>query len=298
MVYITAMDRSELTDSIMTLLERTSTVLPEDIHEAIVRASAGEAENSDARETLNVILESTDLSRDSRSPICQDTGALFAIIRARKAESFVLIDQAIRDALAYLTARGMLRQNCVDSITDKNTGNNMGEHVPQIHFIPWQGPTRISVMFKGGGSENVSTQYALPCWELDAGRDFDGVRKCILDAVFRAQGKGCAPGILGICIGGDRASGYLIAKEQLFRKLYDRNDNDALARLEDRVLEQANTLGIGPMGLGGKTTLLGVKIGSAGRHPACYYVTISYSCWATRRSCIELDEKGAITQWL
>jgi fumarate hydratase class I len=153
-------------------------------------------------------------------------------------------------------------------------------------------------MLKGGGSENMSAQYSLPLQRIQADRDFEGVRRCILDAVHQAQGQGCAPGILGVCIGGDRSSGNLIAKKQLFRKLDDMNPLPVLASLEQTILTQANTLGIGPMGLGGRTTLLGVKIGTAGRHPACYFVSVIYSCWATRRYTVELDEKGDITRWL
>jgi fumarate hydratase class I len=292
------MDNSKLFNSVLFLLEKTSTVLPDDVYESLSKALLKEQENSVAQDTLSIILESARRSRESGIPICQDTGSLFAIVKTHPSESVFFIESAIKKALRTLTEKGVLRQNCVDSITDRNTGDNTGEHVPQIHFIPWQGPTRISVMFKGGGSENVSTQYALPHSELKAGRDLDGVRKCILDAVFKAQGKGCAPGILGVCIGGDRASGLLISKEMLLHRIDTVNESPVLAKLEDTVLEQANSLEIGPMGLGGKTTLLGVRIGTAGRHPASFFVTVSYSCWATRRSTIELDDEGGIVRWL
>jgi len=292
------MDNSKLMNSILLLLEKTSTVLSDDVYKALSEARLREQENSVAQETLSIILESAKCSGESGIPICQDTGSLFVIIRACPSEQVFFIEKAIKKALKNLTERGVLRQNCVDSITDKNTGDNIGEHVPQIHFIPWQGPTRISVMFKGGGSENMSTQYSLPHSELKAGRDLDGVRKCILDAVFKAQGKGCAPGILGICIGGDRSSGMLISKEMLLQRIDTVNESPVLAKLEDTILEQANSLDIGPMGLGGKTTLLGIRIGTAGRHPASFFVTVSYSCWATRRSVVELDDEGGIAQWL
>jgi fumarate hydratase, class I len=180
----------------------------------------------------------------------------------------------------------------------KNTGDNTGDFVPQIHFEPSAGPVRVSIMLKGGGSENMSTQYSLPLARINAARDLEGVRRCILDAVQQAQGHGCAPGILGVCIGGDRSSGYFLAKRQLFRSLDEANPSPVLASLEQTVLEDANTLGIGPMGLGGKATLLGVKIGTAGRHPACYFVTVSYSCWATRRNTVELTHEGGIHRWM
>jgi fumarate hydratase class I len=134
----------------------------------------------------------------------------------------------------------------------------------------------------------MSRQYSLPDSALGAGRDLEGVRRCVLDAVHKAQGYGCAPGILGVCIGGDRAGGYAEAKHQLLRKLDDVNGCPELARLERRILKEANSMGIGPMGLGGKTTLLGVKIGSLPRVPASFFVTVAYLCWAARRQTVEL----------
>jgi fumarate hydratase class I len=153
-------------------------------------------------------------------------------------------------------------------------------------------------MLKGGGCENVGAQYSLPNEKLKANRDLDGCRRVILDAVLQAQGKGCGPGILGICIGGDRATGYEFSKEQLLRKLDDHNPNPELARLEQDVVETANKLGIGPMGFGGATTLLGAKIGVLNRLPASYFVSVSYMCWAYRRHGIKLSSDSAIEAWL
>lgn len=292
------MDKSALLSSMVTLIERTDSVLPDDIREALACACEQEPEGTVARETLRIILESAALSRNSVLPICQDTGSILAIVRAEPSRQVCDIEHALREGLRQLTKKGMLRQNCVDPLTGENTGDNLGEHVPQIHFIPTAGPTTVSLMLKGGGSENMSAQYSLPDGELDAGRDLEGVRRCILDALFRAQGKGCAPGIVGVCIGGDRASGYLVAKEMLFRRLNEPNPVSDLRRLEEKVVEQANSLGIGPMGLGGRAALLGARVGLAGRHPACFFVTVAYSCWATRRMTVELDEAGRIVGWL
>ena len=134
----------------------------------------------------------------------------------------------------------------------------------------------------------MSRQFSLPDASIGAGRDLEGVRCAILTAVQQAQGYGCAPGILGVCVGGDRASGYEEAKLQLLRNLADTNPDPSLARLERRVLREANSLGIGPMGLGGKTTLLAVKIGARPRVPASFFVTVAYLCWAARRRTITL----------
>jgi len=292
------MDKSPLLSSMVTLIERTDSDLPDDVCDALARACEREPEGTVARETLRIILESAALSRNSVLPICQDTGSILAIVRAEPTKRVFDIERALREGLRHLTKKGMLRQNCVDPLTGENTGDNLGEHVPQIHFIPTPAPATVSLMLKGGGSENMSAQYSLPDSGLDAGRDLDGVRRCILDALFRAQGKGCAPGIVGVCIGGDRASGYLLAKEMLFRRLDEPNPVHDLELLEERVVEEANGLGIGPMGLGGRSTLLGARIGLAGRHPACFFVTVAYSCWATRRMTAELDEEGRIARWL
>jgi fumarate hydratase, class I len=292
------MDNTPYLTSMLSLMERTDTVLPDDVRSALTYAYEREEKGSIARETLRIILESARLSRDTVLPICQDTGSILAIIRSEPSRHVFEIEKALGEAVRLLTGKGMLRQNCVDPVTGENTGDNIGEQVPQIHFIPSSGPTTVSLMLKGGGSENMSTQYSLPHAELEAGRDLEGVRKCILDAVFKAQGKGCAPGIIGVCIGGDRASGFLIAKEMLFRRLDQPNPSNELEKLELSVVEGANSLGIGPMGLGGNTTLLGARIGLAGRHPACFFVTVSYSCWATRRMTVQLDPEGGIAQWL
>lgn len=191
----------------------------------------------------------------------------------------------IEAAVAEATRRAYLRPNAVDALSGKNSGNNLGAGSPTLHFEEWEEDyVQADLMLKGGGSENVSTQYSLPYEPLDAGRDLEGVRRVVLDAVYQAQGHGCAPGVVGVCIGGDRGSGYLHAKAQLFRPLPDPNPVPELAALEERLLRECNELGIGPMGFGGKTTVLGVKIGVLHRLPACYFVTVAYMCWACRRA--------------
>ena len=160
--------------------------------------------------------------------------------------------------MAEATRRGKLRPNSVDSIDGANSGDNLGPGTPIIHFEQWErDEIEVKLILKGGGCENMNMQYSLPC-ELPhlgrADRTLEGVRKCILHAVWQAQGKGCSPGAVGVCIGGDRTSGYLGAKEQLFRTLDDVNPDRRLARLEASIMGTVNDLGIGTMGFGGKVS--------------------------------------------
>ena len=196
----------------------------------------------------------------------------------------------LKKAVALATEKGYLRKNTIDSVTGLSCDDNCAEGAPVVHYVDGDVGSKmcVTLLMKGGGSENMSRQYSLPDSALGAGRDMAGVRKCILDAVQKAQGYGCAPGILGVCIGGDRATGYEIAKEQLLRPLNEKKTGDAtLRKLENRILKEANSLGIGPMGLGGETTLLGVKIASRTRLPASFFVTVAYMCWAARRRAVE-----------
>ena len=177
-----------------------------------------------------------------------------------------------------------IRIKIADRIADTVEGRPQIEPVP-IHFeeIDEGEPLIIELILKGGGCENVGAQYKLPDNRLGAGRDLEGVRKVVLDAVHQAQGKGCAPGALGVAIGGDRGASYLASKEALFRNLEDQNPDEVLAELEARLTDEANQLGVGPMGFGGKTTVLGTKIKGLHRLPASYFVSVSYMCWAYRR---------------
>ena len=211
----------------------------------------------------------------------------------------IAFEEAAREAVKAATKVGFLRQNSVDSLTGKNDGTNLGPGAPAIHFHQHRSPEiSVRLVLKGGGCENVGAQYSLPAEKLHANRDLDGCRKAILDAVLQAQGKGCGPGILGVCIGGDRATGYEFSKQQFLRLLDDRNPNPELDALEQDILKTANELGIGPMGFGGKTTLLGVKICAANRVPASFFVSVSYMCWAYRRQGVTLGAAGEIGKWL
>jgi len=293
------MDAKTLQENLLELIRRTSAELPTDVVRSIKKGRRKEKKNSSGLYALDVIHENIIMAKDKSQPLCQDTGAIicYADLPVWCAER--MFRRAYEKAVVQATKVGFLRQNSVDSITGENSGTNLGPGNPTFHFHPAKGKAlQVKMMLKGGGSENMSAQYSLPDNRIGAGRDLEGVRRCLLDAVVSAQGKGCGPGILGVCVGGDRGSGYVAAKETLFRLVDDTNDDKRLAKLEKQIMKEANGLGIGPMGFGGETTVLGVKITHRNRVPASFFVSVAYMCWAFRRNGFQMAESGKITRWL
>jgi len=277
-----------LADHFEELIRRASTVLPPDV-ERKLRAAADAEGDTPAGATLRQMLDNAAQAAEASTPICQDTGTPIFYVDYGPSLRQKAIEDAIQKAAASATRKYYLRPNAVHPVTGKNSGDNTGLGFPYIHFHEMdEEGLRVRLMLKGGGSENVGAQYRLPDGALKAGRDLAGVRRCVLDAVFQAQGKGCAPGTIGVGIGGDRGSSYIESKEQLFRPLDDKNSDPTLAELEERLYHELNELKIGPMGFGGKTTVMGVKIGLRHRVPACYFVAVSYVCWAYRRASMTL----------
>ncbi|MBN1804767.1 MAG: fumarate hydratase [Sedimentisphaerales bacterium] len=287
-------DTDTLSAAILELVRRCSCELPDDVEKALRQAHKAEKPGSNAELTLSTFLENIEMARANEAPLCQDTGMPIFHIHHPEGISTRKMTKIIHNVLEKATKNQYLRPNAVDAVSGKNSGINVGEGFPQIFFFEWDSPQiEIGLMLKGGGSENIGIQYSLPYAQLDAGRDLEGVRRVVLDAVRKAEGKGCPPGILGVCIGGDRGAGYVESKKQLFRLLDDVNPVGALAELERRILNDANKLGIGPLGLGGESTLLGVKIGSRHRVPACFFVTVSYMCWEHRRRFLRIAPDGS-----
>lgn len=286
------------TETFVELIRRASTQLPADVENALQSGRAAESQESLAYRALNTILENVEMARNASAPICQDTGTPVVWIHHPVGISTRRLRADFEAAVHEATAKTYLRPNAVDTLTGANTGTGAGRGIPFLHFEEWDEPRlEVRMILKGGGSENVGTQYKLPDSRLGAGRDLEGVRRVVLDAVVEAQGKGCAPGVLGVCVGGDRVSAFEESKKQLLRSLDDRNPVPELAELEQRLLTEGNELGVGPMGFGGQTTLLGVKIGVLDRLPACYFVTVTYMCWADRKAGVSIDERGDVT-WL
>ena len=284
-------------DTLAELIRRTTSDLPADVETALRAAEAAEAAGSQAALLLNALVENTCLARQQSTPLCQDTGALTFFWRVPRGTDTHALEQAAREAVKAATAKGWLRRNTIEALSGRSVDTNVADGFPACHFEQEEGAAvEVWLMQKGGGSENMSSQFSLPDESIGAGRDLDGVRACLLQAVWRAQGFGCAPGILGACIGSDRAEGFLVAKRQLLRPLGDVSPVPELAALERRVLAEANQLGVGPMGMGGQTTLLGIKVAARPRLPASYFVTVAYMCWACRRRGVRVF--GETAEWL
>ncbi|PZD95789.1 fumarate hydratase [Paenibacillus sambharensis] len=289
--------------SVYKLIVETSTNLPGDVRQAIKRAQEAEDRATRSGLSLSTIASNIEMAETKISPICQDTGMPTFVVHTPVGANQLVMKQQIRNAIAQATKDGKLRTNSVDSLTGGNTGDNLGPGTPVIHFEQWEKDTiDVRLILKGGGCENKNIQYSLPA-ELEglgkAGRDLDGIRKCIMHAVYQAQGQGCSAGFIGVGIGGDRTTGYELAKQQLFRRTDDTNPIPELQKLEDYVMEHANQLGIGTMGFGGQVTLLGCKVGVMNRLPASFFVSVAYNCWAFRRQGVLLSaETGDIIDWV
>lgn len=290
-------------DSIYELIVDTASNLPPDVRRALSKAMNVEIPGTQSALALKTIAINVDMAANGSVPICQDTGMPTFEVHVPVGANQIRMKEEIREAVERATKDGKLRPNAVDSITGKNSGNNLGPGAPVIHFEQWEKDMiEVRLLLKGGGCENKNIQYSVPA-ELPnlgrADRTLEGVRKCIMHAVYQAQGHGCSVGAIGVAIGGDRTSGYAHAKQQLFRRLDDVNPDPALAALEQRIMEDANKLGIGTMGFGGAQTLIGCKIGVLHRLPASFFVSVAYNCWAYRRQGVELDARtGAIRRWL
>jgi fumarate hydratase class I len=285
----------DMTEHFVELIRATSTDLSPDVEQALVEARDAEKEGSAAHGALQTILENVKLSRDTQRPICQDTGTPIFYVWYPVGMSQHQMREQIRSAVRIATERAFLRPNAVEALSGKNSGDNTGVDFPAVHFDEWeQDHLKVGLMLKGGGSENCGAQYSVPSPEFPASRDLKGVRKAVLDAAFRAQGLGCAPGILGVGIGGDRGSSMVKAKKQLFRPLKDANPDPELDKMEKQLHAEINELGIGAMGFGGKTTVLGVKMAQLHRVPASFFVSVAYMCWADRRKYMTV-KNGSVT---
>lgn len=282
------MDRSELEKNLVDAIRlAVTTVTPST--EAKLKESIGIEENQGAKVQLEAILENIKVGGEDSCPICQDTGTpTFFVEVGTGFRHMDMIRDTIVSAVRRATEEIPLRPNAVDPIEHKNSGDNTGRYVPAIHWDVVQGDElTIHVMPKGGGSENMS----LLCM-MTPGRGLKGVKEIVLEQVAKMEGKPCPPTVVGVGLGGGADLSMELAKKALLRPIGERHPEAKIAELEEELLDKVNQLGIGPMGVGGKTTVLDIKIEYAHRHPASFPVAMAPQCWANRQARVHVDSSG------
>jgi fumarate hydratase subunit alpha len=277
-------------DTAFNLLKLAVVKLPSDIKEALNRAYKEETSEA-GRVQFEAILKDIELAEKDNTPLCQDTGIIIFYVKAgSKVKGLEAIEAALQNATRRATKEIPLRPNAVDPFTQKNSGDNTGQHIPYINWeITDSDYVEITAFPKGGGSENVCT-----IGMITPGEGVNGLKKFVIDAVIKAGAMPCPPTIVGVAAGGGSDISIKLAKASLLRPLNEPNPNPDLDRLEKELYEAANSTGIGPMGLGGKFTVLGVRIDYAHRHPASYPVAVAFQCWAARRSTARIHSDGTV----
>jgi fumarate hydratase subunit alpha len=272
------------------ILKQAVIYLPEDVKQALKKAYAEETSET-GKTQLKAILDNIELAEKYQAPICQDTGTIIFYIKAgSEVKGLEKIEEALVNATRRATKEVPLRPNAVNPFTQKNSGDNTGRFIP---FLNWEivpgNSLEITVMTKGGGSENVCVSGMLV-----PGEGIKGLKRFVVEAVMKAGAKPCPPNILGIAIGGGADISMKLAKKALLRPLSKPNPDPEIAKLEKEILEAVNMTGIGPMGLGGKTTILGVNIEYAYRHPASFPAAVAFNCWAARRASARINADGTV----
>jgi len=272
------------------ILKQAVIYLPEDVKQALKKAYAEETSET-GKTQLKAILDNIELAEKYQAPVCQDTGTIIFYVKAgAKAKNLDKIEEALINATRRATKEVPLRPNSVDPFTQKNSGDNTGRYIPFLHWEIVPGDSlELTVMTKGGGSENVCvTGMLVP------GEGIKGLKKFVVDAVISAGAKPCPPNILGVAIGGGADIAMKLAKKTLLKPLNEPNQDPEIAKLEKEIFEAANMTGIGPMGLGGKTTVLGVHVDYAFRHPASFPAAVAFNCWAARRASARINADGTV----
>lgn len=272
------------------LIRNAVVYLPQDVKQALKKAYQEETSDT-GKMQLQAILENIELAEREQAPLCQDTGTITFYVKAgSNFKNLEKIESALANATRKATREIPLRPNAVNPFTEKNSGDNTGRFLPCINWEIVEGDSlELTVVAKGGGSENASALEM-----LNPSEGMNGVKRFVVDAVIKAGAQPCPPTILGVAVGGGADVAMRLAKRALVKRLDEANPEPDLAKLEREILEAVNMTGIGPMGLGGKTTVLGVHIDYAFRHPASFPAAVAFSCWADRRASARIGADGEV----
>lgn len=277
-------------DTAVELIRRAVIRLPTDVENALLKASA-EEESEAGKVQLKAILDNVKLAREVGAPMCQDTGLLVFFLKVGdRLGSVSGLSNAFVQAARRATQEVPLRPNAVHPITRKNSGDNTGLGVP---YLDWDFVTgdfiEVAVLPKGAGSENMSS-----IGMLNPGEGLSGLKKFVVDTVIKAGGRPCPPIIVGVGIGGTADGALKLGKKALVRPIDERHPDPSIAKVETELLEALNMTGIGPMGLGGKFTALGVNVEYAYCHTASLPVGVNIQCWADRRAAARIHLDGEV----
>ena len=285
------MEQTKIVENVaFNILKQAVIYLPEDVKRALKKAYAEETSET-GKTQLKAILDNIELAEKYQAPVCQDTGTIIFYVKAgSQVKNLDKVEEALVNATRKATKEVPLRPNAVDPFTQKNSGDNTGRYIPHLHWEIVPGDSlELTVMTKGGGSENVClTGMLVP------GEGIKGLKKFVVDAVIKAGAKPCPPNILGVAIGGGADIAMKLAKKVLLKPLDEHNPDPEIAKIEKEILDAANMTGIGPMGLGGKTTVLGVHMDYAYRHPASFPAAVAFNCWAARRASARINADGTV----
>jgi fumarate hydratase subunit alpha len=281
---------SVVMETTINLLKLAATRLPSDVKNALVEAAKDETTEV-AKKQLEAILANIDLAEKMGAPMCQDTGVQMFYLKAGSRFPILgKLSRILKEAVRRGTEAVPLRPNAVDPFTRENSGDNTGKCIPWIDWEVIEGEIlELTALPKGFGAEMMSG-FAM----LTPSDGIKGLKRFVVDTLIKAGARPCPPVILGIGVGGGADGVMKLAREAVLRSLNRRNENPEIAKLEKELLRLVNETGIGPMGLGGKTTVLGVNIEYAHTHTAALPVGVIVQCWAARKASARIRPDGHV----
>ncbi len=281
---------SILEQAAFNLIKQAVVYLPDEVKAALQKAHAEET-SAIGKTQLKAILDNVALAEKNQAPVCQDTGTLTFYVKAgSNVKHLDLVEEALANAVRKATAEVPLRPNAVNPLTQKNSGDNTGRLIPAVHWEIVAGESvEVTVLAKGGGSQNVSALGM-----LSPSEGLKALKRFVVDAVVKAGAQPCPPTILGVGFGGNPNIAMDLAEKTLLRPLGEAHAEPEVAALERELFEAANMTEVGPMGLGGKTTVLAVHVDYAFRHPASFPVAVMFNCWASRHASARIHVDGNV----
>lgn len=278
---------SALVDVIASFIAHTSIRLPDDVFAKLEEMRASETEER-AIQIYDLMFENMRLAKELKRPTCQDTGVLQFFVRCGTGFPYLdSIEEVLNEAVLKSTKETPLRLNVVETFSEYNTGTNTGTGVPFImwEMLPGRTDCEIYTYMAGGGCSLPGQSTVLMPAE-----GYPAAVKFVMDRMTTYGLNACPPLLVGVGIGATSETAALNAKHALLRPIGSHNENERAARLEEMLEEGINAIGIGPQGMGGDKSVMGVHVVNTARHPATLGVAVTVACWSHRRGCIVFDK--------